>query len=1307
MANNYTLFQSCLDCTFRFKNNFYSKTTTSEKNNWAASITLVISLFFAFQGTAQTLYWNTDNINRVITTANWNTSASAPYTSAWVESSNIVFTANSSITYDGGGVGYPVHDLTIINASTVNWTPGPPYKTLANEISGAIRTFDIGTGSILNWNAQRISTAPGTGFIKTGAGAWFFGPQPDLFTGGFTLNEGTVILGLGTDVLGSGTLTINGGTLSANGTQLKSPDAIANIVVGGDFMLGSSPTVVASSDGSITLIDNVDLGSNATRRITVGGNITTNQTGVYTFNGIISGSDSSVIFDRLPTATGMVVLGGANTYDGGTTIQAGIVNLGASGVLPDTGNITLSGGTLKTGLTTGFTETAGALALTANSTIALGTGSHSMTFAASNGVSWTSGAMLTITGWNGVYNGTASATAGRLFIGSDASGITTPQLAQIQFTNPSTGLNHAAVLLSNGEIVPACRPFSATISESATICSGESTNIWIDITGDNSPYTLVYSGSPSGGGTINNYISGTSIAVNPEVTTNYTITSITDAINCPATTVTGSAEITVATFSTDPTGATGNALICSGESTTLTVAGGIAGTEAITEWFDDACEGNLVGTGNSITVSPTATTTYYVRYNGTCNITNCAAVTVIVNTPSVTPTVVSGAITINSGGSTTLSVTGGAAGIGAIAEWFTGSCGGTLVGTGNSITVSPTAATTYYVRYANLCNTTACTTVTVSVSENNNLYWNTDEINRNINTANWNTTASDPYTSAWLNSSNIIFTANSNITYVGSGVIPVGNLTITNASTVNWTPSGGSYSTRNNELAGAIRTFDIGAGSRLNWNAQSISSKPGAGFIKTGAGAWVMGPQAGSFPGGFTLNEGTVVIANVTNVLGTGTLTINGGTLSANTGPQPRSPNAIANIIVGGDFMLGSSPTVVATFDGSITLIDNVALGSNATRRITVGGNITTGSTGVYTFNGIISGSDSSVIFDRLPTATGMVVLGGANTYNGGTTIQAGIVNLGASGVLPDTGNITLSGGTLKTGLTTGFTETAGALALTSNSTIALGTGSHSMTFAASNGVSWTSGAMVTITGWSGVYNGTASATAGRLFIGSDASGITTPQLAQIQFTNPSTGLNHAAVLLSNGEIVPACRPISATISGSATICIGSSTNISVAITGENSPYTLVYSGSPSGGSTVNNYVSGTSIAVNPEVTTNYTITSVTDAIGCTVFGTPSDEITVTVDSVKPGITVGGTQESSNVGISVMQQNAAGPENRNNGHLILEAKTKGFVITRMPTVNLPAGAAAVKGMLVYDTTENCLKMYNGTTWGCLTPSCPD
>ena len=63
----------------------------------------------------------------------------------------------------------------------------------------------------------------------------------------------------------------------------------------------------------------------------------------------------------------------------------------------------------------------------------------------------------------------------------------------------------------------------------------------------------------------------------------------------------------------------------------------------------------------------------------------------------------------------------------------------------------------------------------------------------------------------------------------------------------------------------------------------------------------------------------------------------------------------------------------------------------------------------------------------------------------------------------------------------------------------------------------------------------------------------------------------------------------------------------------------------------------------------------------------------------------------------------------------LEAKTKGFVINRVaanyepplddgqvPTITNP-----VKGMMIYDTTNKCLKIYTGTTWKCFNvQTCP-
>jgi len=74
--------------------------------------------------------------------------------------------------------------------------------------------------------------------------------------------------------------------------------------------------------------------------------------------------------------------------------------------------------------------------------------------------------------------------------------------------------------------------------------------------------------------------------------------------------------------------------ICLGENITLTLNGGSLGAGATWKWYKTTCGGatNYVGTGTSITVAPTATTTYYVRAEGTCNTTACASLTVIVTT---------------------------------------------------------------------------------------------------------------------------------------------------------------------------------------------------------------------------------------------------------------------------------------------------------------------------------------------------------------------------------------------------------------------------------------------------------------------------------------------------------------------------------------------------------------------------------------------------------------------------------------------------------------------------------------------------
>ncbi|AYZ35157.1 DUF11 domain-containing protein [Chryseobacterium indologenes] len=97
---------------------------------------------------------------------------------------------------------------------------------------------------------------------------------------------------------------------------------------------------------------------------------------------------------------------------------------------------------------------------------------------------------------------------------------------------------------------------------------------------------------------------------------------------------------------------------------------------------------------------------------------------------------------------------------------------------------------------------------------------------------------------------------------------------------------------------------------------------------------------------------------------------------------------------------------------------------------------------------------------------------------------------------------------------------------------------------------------------------------------------------------------------------------------------------------------------------------------------------------------------------------------TSTVGISAQHGitllNRAGASNgnwpmvRTGAHTVLESNTKGLVITRVPTAGLSAITQPVDGMMVYDTTAKCLKIYTvdtavpaNTGWSCFsTPSCP-
>ena len=83
--------------------------------------------------------------------------------------------------------------------------------------------------------------------------------------------------------------------------------------------------------------------------------------------------------------------------------------------------------------------------------------------------------------------------------------------------------------------------------------------------------------------------------------------------------------------STAPGGISGTTIITQGNSSNLSVSGGNLAPGSTWEWYEGSCGGIPVGSGSSISVSPVSTTTYFVRAEGPCNTTSCAAVNVVVN----------------------------------------------------------------------------------------------------------------------------------------------------------------------------------------------------------------------------------------------------------------------------------------------------------------------------------------------------------------------------------------------------------------------------------------------------------------------------------------------------------------------------------------------------------------------------------------------------------------------------------------------------------------------------------------------------
>ena len=153
----------------------------------------------------------------------------------------------------------------------------------------------------------------------------------------------------------------------------------------------------------------------------------------------------------------------------------------------------------------------------------------------------------------------------------------------------------------------------------------------------------------------------------------------------------------------------------------------------------------------------------------------------------------------------------------------------------------------------------------------------------------------------------------------------------------------------------------------------------------------VNGTGATSFSGDSTYSGGTTLTAGLLQLgaassgsvgavtkspIGTGSLALNGGTLSSGSGTARTLLNAVS---VGGNVTLGN-----AVNDGKLTFSANIDLGG-ATRTLTTDS--------LVEFTSVVGGAGGII-----KQGASKLSLSGENTYTGGTTISSGILQIGLGG---------------------------------------------------------------------------------------------------------------------------------------------------------------------------------------------------------------------------------------------------------------------------------------------------------------------